>query len=291
MILLSFVLSNATSRVQSLNSGSQAQNSKVPQLTLNITDWWNAPIAINSVKIGEQEVVPGSSVVATDDWARHLSIEAINKSEKTISYIAYAIDFTVAGEDKLYRIRLQDGTFYAFPGALTVPDGLRVLKGQTHNMRFTENAWGCHSTLVSMINERKTRVANVELFVESVGFTDDTLWAFGSHLKRNKETSVFENIEHIELSKGKNRQSTNLARGFVADGTSATSFPDSGCCVITMNYTSGGAKPVTVTLACSACPPSAGGGTCPPPVPTKDVNSLNGPGSSGINMTGFTHCG
>jgi hypothetical protein len=33
-----------------------------------------------------------------------------------------------------YRIRLQDGTFYAFPDALTAPGGLRVLKGQKHNL-------------------------------------------------------------------------------------------------------------------------------------------------------------
>lgn len=291
MILLSLFLSSVPSRVHSVNAGSpQAQNSTDPQLKLNITDWWNAPVAINSVKIGDQEILSGQSFFATDDWAKHLSIDATNNSQKTISYIAYAIDFTVAGESKLLRIRLQDGTFYAYPDALTAPGGLRVGKGQQHNMRFSDDAWRCHTGLVAKINEKKTRITNVELFVESVGFTDDTLWSFGSRLKRNKETAIFENVEQREISKEKNQAFGNLAKGFAAKGTSATSFQQQGCCVISMNYTSGSARPVTVSLACSSCPPSAGGGTCVFPFPMKDVNSLNGQGTSGIQQTGFTHC-
>src|SRR6185503_6456410 len=151
VMLLSILLSSAPSRVHSVNPGSsQGQNSKVPQITLNVPDWWKAPVAINSVKIGDQQVLPGSSIVATDDWAKNLSIDASNKSDKTISYIAYAIDFTVAGESKLYRMRLQDGNNYASPDALTAPGGLRVLTGQKHNMKFSDNAWNCHSTLLRM---------------------------------------------------------------------------------------------------------------------------------------------
>ncbi|HXQ74409.1 MAG TPA: hypothetical protein VN844_28140, partial [Pyrinomonadaceae bacterium] len=226
LILLSLLLSGSGSGVHSSSAGSrQAQTPKDPQLALNITDWWHAPFEIKSVKLGEKEVLPGSAIAATDDWARHLSIEAVNKSEKTISYIAYAIDFRVAGEDKLYRIRLQDGNFYASPDALTASGGLRVLKGQTHNMRFSDNAWKCHSTLIDKINERKTKIVNVSLFVESVGYTDDTLWSFGSHLKRKKGTAVFENVDDRKLSKRNNGQSAKLAKGFLAKGTTASSYP------------------------------------------------------------------
>jgi hypothetical protein len=241
-------------------------------------------VAINSVKIGDQQVLPGSSIVATDDWAKNLSIEAINKSDKTISYIAYAIDFTVAGESKLYRMRLQDGNNYASPDALTAPGGLRVLTGQKHNMKFSDNAWNCHSTLLRMINERKSKIIKVELFVESVGFTDDTLWAFGSRLRRIKGTSSFENVEHRELSQ-RMKESANHARG-----TSTTPYQQQGCCVAWLDYTSGQSNPVTVVVSCSSCPPGAGGGSCPNPSPTKEVNSLNGQGSTGLAFVGFTHC-
>lgn len=291
LILLSLLLSGSTSGVHSFNAVSrQAQNPKDPQLALNITDWWNAPFEIKSVRLGEKEVLPGSAIEATDDWAKYLSIEAVNKSEKTISYIAYAIDFKVAGEDKLYRIRLQDGNFYASPDALTASGGLRVLKGQKHTMRFSDNAWKCHSTLVEKINERKARIVNVALFVESVGYTDDTLWSFGSHLKRKKGTSVFENVDDRKLSKRNHGRSAKLAKGFLAKGSSASSNPQSGCCIAFLDYTSGMANPVTVIVACSSCPPLAGGGTCPPPAPTSQQNSLSGPGSFGVAMSGFTHC-
>ena len=288
LMLLSLLLSGFSSGVNSSSAGSrQAQN---PQLALNIADWWNAPLEIKSVKLGEKEVLPGSAIAATDDWAKYLSIEGVNKSEKTISYIAYAIDFKVAGEDKLYRIRLQDGNFYASPGALTASGGLRVSKGQQHNMRFTDNAWKCHSTLVDKINERKSRIVNVALFVESVGYTDDTLWSFGSHLKRKQGTSVFENVDDRKLSKRNNGPSAKLAKGFLAKGPSASSNSQSGCCVAFLDYTSGMASPVTIVVACSSCPPQAGGGSCPPPAPTSQQNSLSGQGSFGVAMAGFTHC-
>ena len=281
VVLLSILLSSTPARVHSVNLSPQNQNSKVPQLTLNIPDWWKAPVTINSVRIGDQQVSPGSSIALTDDWAKHLSIDAINKSEKTISYIAYAIDFTVAGEKNLYRMRIQDGNNYAAPDAFTAPGGLRVSTGQKHNMRFSDNAWSCHSTLVGMINERKSRIVKVELFVESVGFTDDTLWAFGSRLRRVKGTSSFENVEHREVS----QRAANHARG-----TSTTPYPQQGCCVAWLDYTSGQSNPVTVTQACSSCPPSAGGGSCPSPAPTTQINSLNGQGTTGVAFVGFTHC-
>ena len=274
VVFLSILLSGAPARVHSVN---QAEDSRVPQITLNVPDWWKAPVAINSVRVGDQQVVSGSSILATDDWTKHLSIEATNKSEKTISYISYAIDFTVAGETKLYRIRLQDGNYFAAPNGLTAPGGLRVLKGQKHNMGFSDKAWTCHSTLVGMINERKSRITQVELFVESVAFTDDTMWAFGSNLRRVKGTSFFENVEHREISKRMNH-----ARGLLPF--------QSGCCAPVFDYTSGSSNPVTTVVACSSCPPFAGGGSCPGPAPTRETNSLNGQGSSGIAFIGFTHC-
>jgi len=284
VVLLSILLSSAPSRVHSVNLSPQNQNSKVPQITLNIPDWWKAPVTINSVRIGDQQVSPGSSIALTDDWTKRLSIDAVNKSAKTISYIAYAIDFTVAGEKNLYRIRIQDGNNYAAPDALTAPGGLRVLTGQKHNIRFSDNAWSCHSTLVGMINERKSKIVKVDLFVESVGFTDDTLWAFGSRLKRIKGTSSFENVEHREVS-----QRMNHARDLFAKAGSTTSFQQ-GCCVAYLDYTAGSASRVTITQACSSCPPSAGGGSCPSPAPNAQVNSLTGQGDSGLAFVGFTHC-
>lgn len=267
VIALSILLSSATPRTQSVSPGD-------PQVTLNIPDWWKAPVTINSVKIGEQQVLSGSSITATDDWAKNLSIEATSNSEKTIAYIAYALDFTVAGEKKLYRMRLQDGS-YGATDALTAPGGLQIAKGQKHNIRFAGNAWSCQSTLARMINERKSKIVKVELFVESVAFTDDTLWAFGSNLRRIKGTTNFENVDQRVISKRMNH---------------ARAPYQSGCCVPVFDYTSGNANPVTVVMTCSSCPPGSGGGSCPQPQPTKEVNSLNGQGTSGLSFLGFTHC-
>jgi hypothetical protein len=154
-------------------------------------------------------------------------------------------------------------------------------------MRFTDDSWRCHSTLIGEINKRKDKILKVELFVESVGYADDTLWAFGSRLKRNKKTSVFENIEYGNVASKNNSPSTNLAKDFLPKGAAAKS--QSGCCVVFLVIGPGSANPVTANLACSNCPPSAGGGTCLNPG-MKQVNSLNGRGTSGIQMSGFQHC-
>lgn len=290
LIFLSILLSGALLGVHSLNARSrQVQNSKDPQLTLNITDWWKAPVEIKSVRIGKQELLSGSSIVATDDWTKQLSIEGINKSEKTISYIAYAINFTINGEDSVYRVRLQDGTFYLFPDALTAPGGLRVLKGQKHNMAFRDDD-PCTGQrgIIGAINERKARIAKVELFVETVGYTDETVWTFGSRLKLNKETSYFENVDYPPRpSKVKNPLSASLARGFLAKGPSAKSYQPSACCAWTFTVTNGGTKTGNVTQSCTSCQ----GQNCACGLCTKTVTGvLGGQGSSGIGTTFQVDC-
>lgn len=279
VVLLSLLFAAAPSRVRSLSGDAgQAQTSKDPQITLKVTDWWAAPVEIRSVKVGEQAVATSASIAATDDWTKYVSIDAISKSDKAISYISYAIDFTIAGEDKLYRLRVQDGTFNAAPESL-VTSGLRLAKGQKHQMRFTDNAWNCSSTVVNKINERKAKILKAELFVEMVGFTDDTLWAFGSRLKRNKATSAFENIDAREMTQVRNHA-----------GKETAAPNQSGCCAPTMDYSSGSAQPVQIIVTCSSCPPFAGGGTCPSSPPSQTVNSLSGPGGSGAGTIVFTHC-
>ncbi len=292
LLFLLILMSSALLGVHSLNARSRhVQNSKDPQLTLNITDWWNAPVEIKSVRIGEQEVFSGSSIVATDDWTKHLSIEGINKSQKTISYIAYAINFTINGEDSLYRVRLEDGIFYLFPDALTAPGGLRVLKGQKHNMGFRDNnACSGQSTLIGAINERKARIAKVELFVETVGYTDETVWSFGSRLKLNKETSYFENVDYPLPSKPKYPLSASLARGFLAKGPSAKSYQPFKCCAITFVVTAGMSNTGPVNMPCSACPPSQGGGDCSCGCYKSVTGITGGQGSSGIGQTAFSGC-
>jgi len=291
VLSISLLLGFTFSRVNSSNARAlQVQNSSAPQLKLNIADWWNAPVAIKAVHIENREVLSGSSFEATADWAKHLSIDAISKSEKKISYIAYAIDFTIVGVDSIYRIRLQDGTYYLLPGSLTAPNGLRISKGEMHNTKFTEDDWGRQASLADVINDKRASIVNVDLFVESVGYTDDTVWAFGSNLRRNKATSAFENFEHTSLTQEKTQLLANHASGSAAKATSASSLPLFACCATTMNYTSGMAKAVQVIQSCSACPPSQGGGDCPYPVPTKSVNSLTGNGSDGINQIVFVGC-
>jgi hypothetical protein len=253
-------------------------------------DSWNAPVAISKVRIGKQEILPGSSFEAADDWDKDIVIEGINRSEKTISYIAYDLDFTIAGETSLYRVRLQDGLFYLLPDALTSPESLSVSKGQKHESKFVDNALSCQASVTSAVKEKRAKIVKVELFVESVGFKDDTLWSFGSNLTHNKANAVFENLELRRLADEKKALSNHV--GGTAPKMSFTSYEPFKCCVPVFVYMTvpHGANPISVNQACSSCPPSAGGGSCFP-IPMKNVNSLgSGQGNNIIMMTGFTEC-
>jgi hypothetical protein len=86
LLLLTILLSSAASKVSSINAVTrQTQHSTDPQITLDIPDWWNAPVKISKVRLKDQEISSGASIVATDDWTKYISIEGVNKSEKTIS--------------------------------------------------------------------------------------------------------------------------------------------------------------------------------------------------------------
>ena len=111
---LVIVIASTSSRVHLLSARSQAQESKAPQTKLNIVDSWNAPVEIKNVRIGDREILSGASIEAVD-WVKQLSIDAINKSGKTISYIGYAVDFTITGEKSLFRVRLQKRDFLPGP--------------------------------------------------------------------------------------------------------------------------------------------------------------------------------
>lgn len=286
-VLLTVVIESPSSRVHSLEARSpQVQNSNGLRLEVDISDWWNAPVAIKRVRIGDHEVLSGASIEGTDDWVKHLSIDAINKSSKTISYIAYAVDFTIAGEKSLFRVRLQNGTFYLVPDALTAPNGLRIFTGQNHNLSATDSSWECQSTLLDMINARKAKITKVDLFVESVGFTDDTLWLCGANLTHNKAKSVFENLEYSSRMETKDLSVANHTSGIGITRGSEVSQP-AACCAASMSYKEGGGRAVQISVSCGGCP---GGGACNYPPPITTVNGINGPGNNAPNQVFLINC-
>src|SRR5215470_15505882 len=124
-------LKTLQAKALSTNDTKQGQQPMGAQLTLDMPDWWNAPAAISKVWLKDQEILPGSPIEATADWARDLRVEVTSKSEKPISYISYAIDFTIEGEKSIYRLQLTDSLFSSVLSESRPLPRRPLLKGQT----------------------------------------------------------------------------------------------------------------------------------------------------------------
>ena len=257
----------------------QARNTLDPSLTLKVVDYWNSPVAINKVTLRGRELKPDSSFAAANGWFEHLSIQGVNRSKEPISYIKYAIDFTIAGEKSLYRINLDSGDQFNQPDTKSQ---LHWPRGGSYLVNAVDKDLKCSSTLMAEINARKANITKVELFVEAVAFDDGALWMFGSWLRRSKETSmIYERIGVDPVSNATNRFSSGISKAFIANGY--TRPPYQACTTMDMNYSSGSAGATTIVTSC-------GGPHCSPPYPTKTVHSLSGQGSSGFGSLTPVSC-
>lgn len=158
------------------------QQEPPPRVKLTFFDYQNAPFTITKVLLANKEISSGELILATDDWAKHLIVEGVNKSNKAISYISYALDFTISGEDSLYRLKLDIGEHYFKDGRKSI---VQISKGQKAMTSISDKVWDYSSSIVSKINQKKLQITKAELSLEAVYFEDDRLFTFGSWLKRS----------------------------------------------------------------------------------------------------------
>jgi hypothetical protein len=172
--------------------GAKAASPPQTLLPLQITDYWNAPVQIEKVLVGEQELSPHALLERSDDWIRQLQVIGLNRNAKTIAYVNYALDFKFADE-KVPRLRYTFSAGRKFLNAFQGEDE-RVL-GLAAGQRIQAEArkpWDAQSGVRAQIKKNQSQLSAVELFVESVGFEDGTMWMLGSWLKRdNKNPDLF----------------------------------------------------------------------------------------------------
>ncbi len=251
-----------------------------PEIKLTFFEFPDAPFKTKDALLGERSLISGASFLATDDWVRHLTIEGVNHSKKKVSYLCYALDFTIAGEEIPYRLRLVEGADLIKSDQIGATK-ISIFNGQKYSFSISDFTWEYSAKLISMINNGKVRIEKVELFLESVGFEDDTMWMCGSMLKRSKiNPSTFGRDESL----ARNVDSIVTTSNFLlTKNMSTSSFASCHITEVTFSGT-GGASQVSRILACA---PDSHTGTCNT---VKTGVVAGGGGTQGVSGTIDTPC-
>ena len=230
------------------------QQGEDPQIKVAFFDYGNAPFTITKVLLASKELSSGELVLGKDGWSKDFVIEGVNKSNKVISYVSYALDFTIIGEDSLYRLKLDAGEHYFNDGRKST---LQIAKGQKAKVSISDKAWDYSSPIISKINQKRLQVTKVELSLEAVYFEDDTLFTFGSWLKRSRSNpNKFIGIDEKENVSAKIGQqfpiqsrNSFVATGPIAKSQNATCYTYVPSTMLTTHNQ--GANKTQVTYACN----------------------------------------
>jgi hypothetical protein len=253
-----------------------------------VAEFKNEPFAIKQVMLGQRLLEKQDSLNLNDNWLQQLVINGKSQTPKEIAYISYGIDFDSAERDGFaYRLKLARGRSVFLASGGQAGDSLRLLQGDQFKINFNAEDWQKNGQIIQQVGKLRGKIAEVSIFVESVAFTDDTMWVLGSWLKRSASDS--DRYDPIPMEKDKVGQFAPLpkndrwASSWVPSkraqsctsgiGSSYQQFcchvSGGSCNTINFEIISGGARPKTVTSVCNI------GQYCFPPYAcTKQTNSV-----------------
>jgi hypothetical protein len=167
------------------------------QMRLVVSDWWNSPFKIRKVLIGGRQATSDSTLLTTSDWLKQLSIEGMSDTGQTVTYVGYAVDFTLKDRNApllRYQFGLGKGLMSTMPNSNEKSLALRTGEAVTIS---AESSWQSMAAIVEMINKQQNEIDKVELFVETVCFDDGTFWWFGTMMRRSPESpDVFVRVKN-----------------------------------------------------------------------------------------------
>ena len=173
-----------------------AQSAKA--LRMELTDYWNAPVKIQHVMLGDQTLSSQTRLGELENWLKPLKVEAVSASEKKITFIIFAVDFTTADE-KAPHIRYR---FIAGRSMLAMFHGLEEeslldLQNGQHCIAIADKTWEAQEGILEAVRKNQLGVTKAELFVETVGFADDTIWMLGTMMRPiSPGSSTYEAIKN-----------------------------------------------------------------------------------------------
>lgn len=158
-----------------------AQSADSPRL--EVTDYWNAPVKIRQVLSGDEALSAKKRMGELEDWLKPLKVEVESVSEKKITSVIFAVDFSPVDKNAPH-IRY---TFAAGRSIFALYQGLEGenLLDLNQGQRCTASAdktWNGQEGIRELV-KKQLSITKVELFVETVVFADETAWMFGKMMK------------------------------------------------------------------------------------------------------------
>ena len=156
------------------------------------------PVDISSIKIGEQEVTPGKSVDANEQWIKELRLRVRNTSNKNVKFVLVKLWFTRDADGKPI---LPEHYFFQGQNLLISPNDptnkhylasrhysgeITLLPGEELDLQTAQDAVQGIYERVKTKNIPQSVVNNIVITVEAVVFDDDSAWIMGNKSVRDK---------------------------------------------------------------------------------------------------------
>ncbi len=152
----------------------------------------NEPVKITVVKTKRGQIVPGKKFSDDNDWFKGLTVSVTNNSGKTVNYIGIRLTFPRPEDDgTANEPPFVDSLEYgispfvdkgSLPPSLTPPRAINL--GETIALTLSDHWFDRYKRALTKI-KYPTSIKRIEILVEEVGFSDDTVWTLGVRYRRD----------------------------------------------------------------------------------------------------------
>jgi hypothetical protein len=151
---------------------------------------YNCPVKIRLVKTKKRIVRTNEEFSDDDDWLQGLSLRAINRSDKTVTYVGVDLVFRktkdqTAGMPAAFRLNYGSDPLWLEPGdPIPAPTVKPIGPGEEAEIVLTDYL---HDQLKDYLARTGffPNHTNLELDIRVLGFSDETMWNLGKWLKRD----------------------------------------------------------------------------------------------------------
>ena len=147
-----------------------------------------SPVKIRAMRAKQKEIQSNKRFLDGDDWLDGLTIEVVNSSGKTVTFVEVELFFPRPVEDAaepgaVWHLRYGDSPFrYESPEAMPAPRVKTIAPGDFLELKAANNE---HLEIDRFLKDLKfSKNNNVEIRINLVGFSDGTAWS-GQMFQRN----------------------------------------------------------------------------------------------------------
>ena len=172
--------------VASVNLQSQKES-----LVVEVLSFFNEPIKIDSLKIGNLAVQSGEKFVATEDWLKELSVNIKNSFGKTVTYIDVGVfvgrpkgqeevpmfHYSILRGSKINALKWINSGL-EFKSSDSIESNLNIAISDKEYKEIQES--------LNQLNY-PSKIEKLQIQIEEVVFEDGTMWSSGSWYKYNPD--------------------------------------------------------------------------------------------------------